>query len=362
MTAVDYLVTGATGWIGRHLVDRLQRRPGARIWLMLRSSTAAREAERIARWRAVGPVEVLAADLAQPGLGLDPEQAAPSRFAHVFHLAGAFELVPSGDLMQRVNVEGTQALVEWLLADGFRGIFHHTSSIAASGDFAGTMPEDALDVGQGLHHPYHRSKYEAERWLRARDDLRWRIYRPSQVIGDSRNGEMNRSDGAYFLFGLARRMSRLPRWLPLLNVRPGAVNMVPVDFVVDAMDAIGHAPGWDGRCFHVVDSDPPSMRRAYNHLAELAGSPRMRCTIDPTPPRWLAWLLRPLFALRDVLLGMLGVPVAAWRASNLRLRFETKNLDAALEGSGVACPRQADYLPTMWDYWRAHLDPDRDRS
>ncbi|KIG16116.1 putative oxidoreductase [Enhygromyxa salina] len=305
---------------------------------------------------------MLEGDLNAPrhGLGLSDDAVAEIAFDHVFHLAAGFALRPEANELDRINVGGTRALITWLRARGFAGVFHYVSSIAAAGDHRGLVREDELDLGQTLHHPYHRSKYDAEQLVRGLEQLRWRIYRPSAVVGDSRTGYMIRSDGSYFLFSMARRLSRLPAWVPVINPRPGALNMVPVDFVAAALDALAHAPGWDGRTFHIVDPDPPSMLETFNMLSALAGGPRMVWTPDPQPSRpGLARLLSPVVALRDRVLAAVGVPVAAWKASNFEVSFATDNIDAALAGTGLRCPPQREYLAQLWDYWAHNLDPDR---
>lgn len=360
----NYFLTGATGWIGRHLVDRLlDRHPDgdARLWLLVRPSTAARERELLEAWRRRGDVRVLEGDLAQPALGLAADAVRDVAFDHVFHLAAGFALRPEGDELERMNVGGTRALVDWLRGRGFAGVLHHVSSIAVAGDHPGTLGEDELELGQTLHHPYHRSKYEAELLVRGLADLRWRIYRPSAVVGDSRTGFMIRADGSYFMFSMVRRLTALlPAWVPLINPRAGALNMVPVDFVAAAIDAIAHEPGWDGRGFNLVDPDPLSSLETFNVLAAHAGGPRMRATIGSRRPRGRRRRgLGPLVALRDRLLAAVGVPVAAWKAMNLHVTFTTTNVDAALAATSIRCPSQRDYLPRLWDYWALHLDPSR---
>lgn len=357
---VNYLITGATGWIGRNLVDRLLDREGARLWLLVRPSTVTREAEQLEAWRRRGDVRVLEGDIVEPALGLSAEAAGDVAFDHVFHLAAGFALKPEGDALERMNVGGTRALIAWLRSREFAGVLHHVSSIAVAGDHPGTLGEDELELGQTLHHPYHQSKYTAEQLVRGLEDMRWRIYRPSSVVGDSRSGYMIRADGSYFMFNMVRRLTALvPAWVPLVNPRAGALNMVPVDYVAAAIDAIAHAPGWDGRGFNIVDPSPLSSLEAFNVLAEHAGGPRMRWTLGSRRRRDVKRRSGPLTALRDRLLAAVGVPVSAWKAMNLHVTFTTTNVDAALAGTAIRCPSQREYLARLWDYWARHLDPAR---
>src|SRR5690606_31242385 len=101
--------------------------------------------------------------------------------------------------------------------------------------------------------------------------------RPSAVVGHSRTGEMDRVDGPYYLFEPIRRIRAiLPPWVPLPELRYAPLNMVPVDFVAEAIDAIAHRDGLDGKTFHVIDPDAPSFRPSFNLIATAAGAPRMQ--------------------------------------------------------------------------------------
>ena len=101
-----------------------------------------------------------------------------------------------------------------------------------------------FDEGQPLDHPYHRTKFEAERIVREERVVPWRVYRPAVVVGHSQTGEMDKIDGPYYFFKLIQRLGgALPSWLPLVAPELGDTNIVPVDYVAAAMDHIAHAAG-----------------------------------------------------------------------------------------------------------------------
>src|SRR5262249_56641228 len=100
--------------------------------------------------------------------------------------------------------------------------------------------------------PYRRTKVEAELLVRAEPGLGYRIYRPAVVVGDSRTGEMDKVDGPYYFFGILAKLAMLPSVTPVLLPDTGRTNIVPVDYVVDALVALMHAEGRDGQTFHLT--------------------------------------------------------------------------------------------------------------
>jgi NAD(P)-dependent dehydrogenase (short-subunit alcohol dehydrogenase family) len=370
-----HLVTGSTGLVGRPLVERLIAR-GARLHLLVRPSSRARAEPLLERWRqqaaaAGGHLEVWEGDVARPGLGLSAQALASwPGFDHVVHLAALYDLRAPADRLRAINVDGTRELLALLRERGFGGVLHFVSSVAVAGDHQGSFAEAQLDAGQKHPHPYQRTKYEAEVLVRAAADLRVRIYRPSAVVGHSLTGEIDRIDGPYYFFkALQKLRDRVPRWLPVLSFARAPINMVPVDFVAAAIDHLMHAEGLDGRTFHVVDPDPPSPRETFNMLSAAAAGPRMaksgmgrRLARLLAPQLQVAGQLASVRFLRDELLRDLGIPPEAMPAINLGVTYDASEFQAALRGSGLACPPQAEYLTALWDHWARRLDPDLDVS
>ena len=240
---MQYFVTGASGFIGRRLVKRLLQRRGSVVHVLMREASRARWPELMAYWGAAARrVRPVWGDLGAPCLGVAAEQQAAlaGQIDHVFHLAAVYELDADAQRQMSANVEGTrQALA---LARALRARhFHHVSSIAAAGLYEGVFREDMFEEAQGLTHPYFLSKHEAEKLVRQEQHLAWTVYRPAMVVGDSATGEMDKIDGPYYFFKLIQRMRQiLPPWMPSVGLEGGRVNIVPVDFVVAALDHISH--------------------------------------------------------------------------------------------------------------------------
>ena len=358
---MSYLVTGGTGFIGRHLVARLLQR-GATVYVIARDPGAASAAVPAG---APGRLEVIPGDLGRPRLGLPEEtvDALRGRIEHCFHVAGLYDMEADAARLEAVNVEGTRRTLA--LADEL-GIetFHHVSSIAVAGAHAGTFTEDMLEEGQDLPHPYHRTKYEAERLVRRRSRA-WRVYRPAIVVGHSQTGVADKPDGPYQLFKAIQKLrGALPQWFPLIGLELGHTNLVPVDFVADAIDFLAHRPGLDRRAFHLVSPEPQLVGDALNTFAHAAHAPRLALRVDPAivGDRSLEVarrLLRTPAATRMArqLLGGLGIPESALAHVVLRPRFDARATLRELAGSGIEAPPLESYAWRLWDYWERHLDP-----
>ena len=167
------------------------------------------------RWDAGDRVKPVAGDLSEPLLGVSEEdRQALEGVEHFFHLAAIYDMTADEERNRRLNVNGTQHAID-LANELGAGHFHHASSIAVAGDYDGHFTEDSFDEGQKLTHPYHRTKYEAEKLVRERLTVPWRVYRPSVVVGNSKTGEMDKIDGPYYFFkAIQKSRDALPRVVP----------------------------------------------------------------------------------------------------------------------------------------------------
>ena len=193
-----YFVTGATGFIGRHLIERLLEREGE-IHVLVREGSTEKLDALVERLGASGRVHAVVGDLTQPLLGVGDavRDELRGKVDHFFHLAAMYDMTVEEAQNVALNVGGTQNAVD-LANDLDAGIFQHASSIAVAGSYEGHFTEDMFDEGQKLPSAYHKTKFDAERLVRTRVKGAWRVYRPSLVVGDSRTGEMDKIDGPYY--------------------------------------------------------------------------------------------------------------------------------------------------------------------
>src|SRR5437763_2292421 len=217
---MSYFVTGATGFIGRNLVELLLEREGT-IYVLVREGSKGRLQELRNRWGTdESRVVAVVGDLSQPRLGVsDAELERLHGTDHVFHLAAIYDMTADAESQRAANVQGTRHMVE--LAEAVEaGRVHMVSSIAAAGLYRGVWREDMFDEAEDLdNHPYFRTKHDSEGVVRRDCSRPWRVYRPGMVVGNSETGEMDKIDGPYYFFKLIRRLrNAVPQWVPLIGV------------------------------------------------------------------------------------------------------------------------------------------------
>lgn len=355
-----YVVTGGTGFIGRRIVSRLlDREPDAQVWVLVRRASLGRFERLALDWDE--RAKPLVGELPELDLA-DPVIAELGHVDHLVHCAAIYDITVGEAEQRAANVEGTRAVIA--LAQQLGATFHHVSSIAVAGDFRGEYTEDDFDVGQGLPTPYHRTKFEAEALVRNATGLRYRIYRPAVVVGDSRTGEMDKIDGPYYFFGVLARLAVLPSFTPMMLPDTGRTNIVPVDYVTDALVALMHADGsasLDGRTFHLTAPTTVGLRGIYRGIARAAGLPPLRGTLPRSMATSVLKVSGRAKVLRNMAATQLGVPAEVLDVIDLAPTFVSDETQKALRGTGIEVPEFASYAPKLWQYWAEHLDPDRAR-
>jgi thioester reductase-like protein/NADP-dependent 3-hydroxy acid dehydrogenase YdfG len=361
MGCMRYLVTGGTGFIGGRVVSRLlDTQPDAQVWVLVRRQSLGRLERRAVQWgERVKPLVGALPELALTDETIAELGGPEGRVDHVVHCAAIYDIT-AGEAEQRAaNVEGTRAVIE--LARRLDATLHHVSSIAVAGDFAGEYTEDDFDVGQQLPTPYHRTKFEAEMLVRSTPGLRYRIYRPAVVVGDSRTGEMDKIDGPYYFFGVLAKLAVLPRFTPLMLPDTGRTNIVPVDFVVDALVALMHAPERDGQTFHLTAPKTIGLRGIYRGIADAAGLPPVRGSLPRSVAAPVLKVRGRAKVLRNMAATQLGIPAEIFDVVDLAPTFVSDETQEALAGTGIEAPDFGTYAHRLWRYWAEHLDPDRAR-
>jgi hypothetical protein len=185
------------------------------------------------------------------------------------------------------------------------------------------------------------------------------------VVGDSQTGEMDKIDGPYYFFKLIQRMRQiLPPWFPSVGLEGGRINIVPVDFVVASLDHISHHFHASGKCYHLVDPMGYRVGDVLDILSKAAHAPKMNLFINaalfgfiPKSVKKGMMAIAPVRRIRAAVLKDLGVPEDVMMLVNYPTRFDRRETDAALKGSGIECPNLNDYAWRLWDYWERHLDP-----
>ena len=368
-----YFVTGATGFIGRRLVEGLLANRQGDIYVLVRENSRGRLDDLIAHWgaasgaKAAERVKPVLGDLRRPLLGVHADTIAElnGKIDHFFHLAAVYDMTAPAQRNTAVNVGGTTHAVELARALDAKCL-HHVSSIAVAGTYHGIFDETMFDEGQRLPSPYHRTKFESERIVREQPYVPWRVYRPGIVVGDSRTGEMDKIDGPYYFFKAIQRLrSVVPEWVPLVGLDLGLTNVVPVDWVAGALEQIAHEPDLDGRAFHLTDPRPQRVDDLINELAAAAHAPRFAVSVDKRitdlVPKWplaLASALPPFKQISNLALRELGIPRQVIAHMELVPRFDSIATQQALAGTPLEQPPALkEYAPRLWDYWEREMEP-----
>ncbi|HQA33392.1 MAG TPA: SDR family oxidoreductase [Casimicrobium huifangae] len=369
---MTYFVTGASGFIGKRLVRKLLARKNSTVYFLIRAESKKKVDKLLAFWGedAAKRCIPVVGDLAKPFLGVHPNDRAKlkGKIKHFFHLAAVYDMTASAEDNHTANVLGTEHAVA--LANEIKaGLFHHMSSIAVAGNYEGVFREDMFDEAKDyLDHPYMQTKHESEAYVREHCTMPWRAYRPAIVLGDSKTGEIDKIDGPYYFFKLLQRMrSMLPPWMPTIGIEGGRVNMVPVDFVVDATDHIAHSADktLNKRAFHLTDPAPLRIGDSLNIFARAAHAPQMTMRINaalfgfiPQSVMKGMMALPPVRRIKNAVMKDLGIPDDVLGFINYPVRFDCRDTLKALEGTKIAVPELDTYAARLWDYWERNLDPD----
>jgi NAD(P)-dependent dehydrogenase (short-subunit alcohol dehydrogenase family) len=367
---MTYFVTGASGFIGKRLVKKLLERKGSTVYFLIRAESKKKLPKMMAFWGTDADKRCIpvVGDLAKPGLGVSTADKTKlkTKVKHFFHLAAVYDMTASAEENEITNVLGTHHAVD--LANEIKaGAFQHMSSIAVAGNYEGVFREDMFDEAKDyLDHPYMKTKHDSEAYVRQNCKMPWRVYRPGVVLGDSQTGEIDKIDGPYYFFKLIQRMRQiLPPWMPALGIEGGRMNMVPVDFVVNATDHIAHAKGHDKKAFHLTDPSPLRIGDSLNIFARAAHAPQMALRVNAAlfgfiPQSVMKGMmsLPPVRRIKNAVMKDLGIPEDTLSFINYPVRFDCRDTLKALEGTKIEVPPLEDYAYKLWDYWERNLDPD----
>ena len=263
----------------------------------------------------------------------------------IHHCAQATFLGVDRPTAEHVNVGGAREILEMAsaCADLKCLVFHSTAHV--SGDRTGIVTEDDLKRGQGFRNVVEETKARAEKLVRAAmPRIPIAVVRPSNVIGDSVTGEVDRFDGPYLLILLI--VTSPPDFaLPLLGTGDAPLNLVPIDYVARASWAIGRDPRAIGRTFHLVDPAPLSTRRVFEVVARAGGRRMPRGSI---PANIAKALLRtpglerfaPSSTAPRAFLETLVTPVS----------YDARNAVELLAGTDIDCPPFESYVDKVVEY------------
>jgi nucleoside-diphosphate-sugar epimerase len=343
------LFTGFPGFLGSELLPRLlARSPGDYALCIVQEKFAAVARHRAASIEAARPeltgrIRLVEGDITRP---LD---VAPDDIREIWHLAAVYDLAVSRAVGLRVNVDGTRHVLD--LARRCRALerLHYVSTCYVSGRYEGVFTEADLEKGQRFNNFYEETKYLAEVEVRTamRTGLPATIYRPSVVVGDSSSGATQKFDGPYFVMQWLMRQPRLAV-LPTVG-RPSQYrfNVVPRDFVVDAIEALSALPQSLGRTYQLADPEPLTVAETIDAVASATRRRVLRIPLT-------LGLAKGALDFVPGVYRLMRIPSAAVNYFVHPTLYDTSNTQADLAGSRITAPRFRDYLPRLVEFVRAH--------
>jgi thioester reductase-like protein len=343
--------TGFPGFIGTRVVRSLvQTDPKVRVGALVEPRFAER-ARSVAAEIAPDRIEVLEGDIGERGLGLTGDQLDRLRsdVKIAYHLAAIYDLAVPLEIAQRVNVDGTGNVLEFCAGCKKLERLNYVSTAYVAGDRTGVVYEHELVLGQHFKNHYESTKFQAEMWVRdAMAEVPVTIYRPAIVVGDSRTGETQKFDGPYYMLRTISRTMKMGGRIPQFGASDAPFNVVPVDFVVDALVAAAADPASVGQTLHLVDPEPITARELMQLLSrEYAGK-------EPSykvPPKAVEMSLRHSKTVRK---AFSGAPPESIVYLNHSVRFDTRRANDLLARHGLRCPRFEEYAGPVVQFFREH--------
>ena len=343
--------TGFPGFIGRRLIARLLAEdPEVRIAALVEEKMAGDARETAQKMDGGDRIEVLVGDITDRrlGIGSDDYDRLVGEMTSAHHLAAIYNLAVPREIAQKVNVDGTGNVLDLCARAERLERLNYVSTAYVAGMRHGTVYEHELNLGQQHKNNYERTKFLAEVWVREYlDKVPTTIYRPAIVVGDSKTGETQKFDGPYYILRTISRLEKGP--LATFGRSEAPFNVVPVDFIVDAIAALARDEAAVGETLHLVDPEPVSAAGLFRALAsEYAGrEPKMRI-----PAKMVQNSLR----FKPMRAAFSGAPPESIQYLNHPVTFDTRRASDLLARHDIDIPKFESYVAKMVEFFRAHED------
>jgi len=347
-----FFITGFPGFIAGRLLKRLAAQ-GSRLILLVQPSLIEKARLELVDLAstigcAIDQFSIVEGDITQPNLGLSVEHIAMTRASttRVFHLAAIYDLAVARDLSHRINVEGTKNVNAFVSSLPRLCHYHYVSTCYVAGKREGRIFETELRHDAGFRNFYEESKYLAELEVEAlKSKLPVTIHRPAVVCGDSKTGETAKYDGVYFLI---HYLLKWPSALSQLNIgnHEVSLNLVPIDFVVDAMAALAFDDAAIGKTLQLADPASLSTNQLFNAIAKSIGDRRSKIT---APRSWVKFFLMLPPSPR-----ITGLPHHAVPYFFVKQTYDSTQAQQLLNRHNIHCPPFTSYVDAIVEYAATH--------
>lgn len=346
----EFVFTGFPGFIASQLIRVVAKKEKgiAAIVLPTEMDKAKREAVEIERLYHCGSIRLMEGDITKKGLGLNKEDSAYLKEKEVvfWHLAAIYDLAVPRDIAWKVNVEGTSHVNQFVSELPNLERFMYFSTAYVAGDREGTLYEDELIRPKNFKNFYEETKFEAELLVEAmKDAFPVTIIRPGIVRGHSETGETIKFDGPYFFLNMIDRLRNLP-FIPYIGKSTAFINVVPVDYILEASVYLSEHTAAEGQTVHLTDPNPHPVEEVYRKMVqEKTGKvPKLRL-----PHKVAAFSLKSISLQR-----LLGVEAETLDYLTWRAKFDTSNAERLLEGSAIECADFLETIPNMVKFYELH--------
>jgi len=347
LASIMLFLTGFPGFLGTRLVDTLARQdPSLQFQLLVQPKFVPKAHTALDNLGLRDRATVYAGDITKPNLGLgDDYHVVAESMTHAVHLAAIYDLTIPRDIGWRVNVTGTQHVLDLMALAPQLQTFGHVSTAYVAGKRTGRVFETELTHNAGFKNFYEETKYHSEMLVQQQmGSIPTMIFRPGIVVGDSETGATDKFDGPYFIL---QALQRLPQYTLMTRVGDGTapVHLTPVDYVVDAMAYLMQHPEHNGTVFHLTDPNPLSTQEIMETFVEQLD---MHVAYVPVPPPVARTLM-------DTNVGRyLGIAPEMIDYFDHEVHYDTTQIEAALEDTGITCPSLTDYASRMVAYMQEH--------
>ncbi len=352
-----YFFTGFPGFIATRLVKEMMARDSAfdRAFLLVLPSLEERAKKEALRLEQdmdmeTGTLRVIVGDITKPGLALTQEFGS-NMITHVFHLAAIYDLAVPKDIAYEVNVIGTKHMNDWVeaLPNLSRYIYFSTAYVAGTRE--GVLLEKELIAPPSFKNYYEETKYEAEVLVEAmKGRIPVTIIRPGIVKGHSKTGETIKFDGPYFILNTLRALSFLPI-KPYIGKSASKVNLVPIDYILEATSYLALYSGGVGKTYHLTDPNPYSATEIYEMLVEEMYHQKPKGVI---PISWCKAGLSISVIRKFLHTEQETIDYFTWKG-----HFDCRVAQADLSQAGIVCPDFKDGVRAMVDYYQRHESDER---
>ncbi|MCH9646942.1 MAG: SDR family oxidoreductase [Deltaproteobacteria bacterium] len=350
-------LTGFPGFLGSELLPRiLERAPGAQAVCLIQSKFRSLAEQRMSETIAENPdlegrIELVEGDITAPGLGLETLSDLAEDTIEIFHLAAVYDLSVRREVGMKVNVEGTRNMLDFARQCPRLQRFQYVSTCYVSGRYAGIYSESDLIKGQTFNNYYEETKYLAEVDVQnaMAEGLPVTIYRPAIVVGDSKTGATQKYDGPYYVIRWLLKQPYLA-FMPMVgDPKAVRVNLVPRDFVIDAITHLSALKESEGKVYHLADPEPQTV----DELVETVAKATRRTVIR------LPLLQAVAKAAIDHVPGvyrLMGIPAASIDYFVHPTHYTCFNTLEDLQGSGITAPPFPKYVNRLVAFVKGHPD------